>query len=125
MNDTTESQSLMADVIEWAGDSPERWDTLLGVVKSRYAPPVPFSLTTLSPRGVLFSWAGNRHSYSRGVSTGSSADISFFGRSVSQLEKSVPLALSLDPRMAEMFALKIKAGNKGVTNNVESNMELV
>lgn len=107
MNNTTDYQSLMADIIAWCDDASGRWDTLLGVVKSRYAPTKPLSLTTLSPREVLLNWVSTRNSYAHGLDTGSSADVSFYGRVVAQLEESVPTALSLDPRMAETLALKI------------------
>ena len=111
MEDLAEHQTLMNEVIAWADDSPDQWYALLEAVKSRYAPTLPFSLDTLTPREVLLTWTGNRYSYSRGVATANHADISFYKRMVVGLETLVPRALSLDHGMAKTFALKIRKGN--------------
>jgi len=122
MEDLTKHRAIMADVITWAGDSSDKWAVLLEAVKGRYVPTLPFSLTKLTPREVLLNWTGNRYDYSRGVANDNGTDISFYERIVSSLERSVPMALSLDPGMAETFMLKIKASKKGKKGN--SVMEL-
>jgi hypothetical protein len=112
MGDSRQHQEIMEEVITWAGDSQSKWSILLGVVKRKYTPTLPFSLTPLTPREILLDWVGNRYDYSRGLANGSSADISFYSRVVSHLEKSVPMALSLDPVMENVFVLKIRASKK-------------
>jgi len=102
----------MEEVITWAGDSQSKWAILLGIVKSKYTPTLPFSLTALTPREILLNWISNQHSYSRSLANGSSADISFYRRVVSNLEKSVPMALSLDPPMENALVLKIRSIRK-------------
>ena len=106
--DLAQGLALMKEVIAWADDSPDQWYALLEAVKSRYAPTLPLSLDKLTPREVLLNWTGNRYSYSRGVATADSADISFYKRVVVSLETLVPRALSLDRGMAKTFALKIR-----------------
>tara|TARA_R110000824_G_C15117960_1_gene667775 strand:+ start:623 stop:952 length:330 start_codon:yes stop_codon:yes gene_type:complete len=108
MEAPTEYHSLMSEVIDWAGDSSDRWSALSETVRSRYAPPLPFSLDNLTPREVLLNWTYNRHCYHRGVKDNSRADISFYKRVVAGLEEFVPSALSIDHGMAKTLALKIK-----------------
>ena len=111
MVDLAEHQTLMKEVIAWADDSPDKWYALLETVKSRYAPTLPFSFDKLTPREVLLNWVSNRYGNSRGVATTNDADISFYKRVAAGLEKSVPMALSLDHGMAKTFALKISKHN--------------
>ena len=111
MEDFAEHQTLMKEVIAWADDSPDKWYALVETVKSRYVPTLPFSLDKLTPREVLLNWVSNRYGYCRGVATTNDADISFYKRVVAGLEKSVPMALSLDHGMAKAFTLKIMKHN--------------
>ena len=123
MEDSRQHQEIMEEVIAWAGDSQSKWAILLGVVKSKYTPTLPFSLTPLTPRDILLDWVGNRHNYSRGLATGSSADISFYSRVVSNLERSVPMALSLDPVMENVFVMRIRSSKKDEKNSTAIEME--
>ena len=125
MEDSRQHQELMEEVITWAGDSQSKWAILLGVVKSKYTPTLPFSLTPLTPRDILLDWVSNRYDYSRGLANGSRADISFYGRVVSNLERSVPMALSLDPVMENVFVMRIRSSKKDEKNSTAIEMEEV
>jgi hypothetical protein len=113
MADLTADQTLMNEVIAWAGDSPDPWGALLETVKDRYASVRPFTLEKLTPRELLLCWVGNRYSYARGLQNNSSPDISFYRRIVTQLERSVPQALAVDHGMAKTFTLKIRKSHAG------------
>ena len=63
MEDSRQHQELMEEVITWAGDSQSKWAILLGVVKSKCTPTLPFSLTPLTPRDILLDWVSNRYDY--------------------------------------------------------------
>ena len=125
MEDSRQHQEIMEEVIAWAGDSQSKWAILLGVVKSKYTPTQPFSLTPLTPRDILLDWVGNRYDYSRGLAKGSRADISFYSRVVSNLERSVPMALSLDPVMENVFVMRIRSSKKDEKNSTAIEMEEV
>ena len=94
---------LMDEVNSWAGDDQGKWGMLLDIAKNNYA-----ATWEQTPGGVLLMWAGNRYSYSMGIHNNHSADISFYGRTVTGLERLVPEALAADRKMASLFMKRVR-----------------
>lgn len=117
MEDATQSRDLMEDVVAWAGDSKDKWATLREIVKRRYVPTLPFSLTELTPRELLLTWVGCYSDYCGGLAAGNRADISFYKRAIASLVESVPIALSRDPEIANVLAGKVVGIKKDIINS--------